>query len=73
MATECLSEYLERDITEDTLSNMKIMVQDKTKLVCVMYLHVWLYSIYRYCELRSKVVLEYVYEGYDNDFWEFIE
>ena len=33
MATECLSEYLERDITEDTLSNMKTMVQDKTKLV----------------------------------------
>ena len=31
MATECLSEYLERDITEDTLSNIKIMVQDKTK------------------------------------------
>ena len=31
MATECLSEYLERDITKDTLTNMKTMVQDKTK------------------------------------------
>lgn len=31
MATEFLSEYLERDITKDTLSNMKTMVQDKTK------------------------------------------
>lgn len=31
MATECLSECLERDITKDTLANMKTMVQDKTK------------------------------------------
>ncbi len=31
MATETLSEYLERDITSDTISDMKIFVQDKTK------------------------------------------
>lgn len=31
MATETLSEYLERDITKDSLSNTKIVVQDKTK------------------------------------------
>ena len=31
MATETLSEYLERDITKDSLSNIKIFVQDKTK------------------------------------------
>ena len=31
MATETLSEYLERDITSDTVSDMKLFVQDKTK------------------------------------------
>lgn len=31
MATETLSEYLERDITSSTISDMKIFVQDKTK------------------------------------------
>ncbi len=31
MATEMLSEYLERDITKDSLSDMKIFVQDKSK------------------------------------------
>lgn len=31
MATETLSEYLERDITSSTVSDMKIFVQDKTK------------------------------------------
>ena len=31
MATEMLSEYLERDITKDSLVDMKILVQDKTK------------------------------------------
>ena len=29
--------------------------------------------LFRYCELRRKAVLEHVYEGYDNDFWEFTE
>lgn len=31
MATELLSEYLERDITKDSVSDMKVFVQDKTK------------------------------------------
>jgi len=31
MATEMLSEYLERDLSKDSLSDMKIFVQDKTK------------------------------------------
>lgn len=31
MATETLSEYLERDITSSTINDMKIYVQDKTK------------------------------------------
>ena len=31
MATEMLSEYLERDITSSTINDMKIFVQDKTK------------------------------------------
>ena len=31
MATEMLSEYLERDITSSTINDMKIYVQDKTK------------------------------------------
>lgn len=33
MATELLSEYLERDITKDSIANIKVFVQDKTKLV----------------------------------------
>ena len=31
MATECLSEYLERELTSVALSDLKIQVQDKTK------------------------------------------
>lgn len=57
MATEKLSEYLERDITKDSLANMKIFVQDKTK----------------YCEARRQVLLDHVYEGYDQDFWDYNE
>ena len=26
----------------------------------------------RYCEARRKVVLDHVYEGYDQDFWEYV-
>lgn len=56
MATETLSEYLERDITKDSLSNIKIFVQDKTK----------------YCEARRTCLLEHVYEGYEQEFWEYV-
>lgn len=33
MATETLSEYLERDITSSSINDMKIYVQDKSKWV----------------------------------------
>jgi len=58
MATELLSEYLERDINSDeitTVQDIKQKVQDK----------------YRYCEQRRTVLLEHVYEGYEKDFWEY--
>ncbi|XP_064400829.1 E3 ubiquitin-protein ligase arih1l-like [Halichondria panicea] len=57
MATETLSGYLERDITGDSISNVKIFVQDKTK----------------YCEARRQVLLDHVYEGYEQEIWEFSE
>lgn len=53
--TEQLSEYMERDITSDTLPDVKQKVQDKS----------------RYCENRRKVLLDHVHEGYDRDFWEY--
>lgn len=57
MATETLSEYLERDITSECLSDIKQKVQDK----------------YRYCEARRKVLLDHVYEGYETDIWEYMD
>jgi len=56
-ATEKLSEYLERDITQENLIDIKQKVQDK----------------YRYCESRRKVLLEHVYEGYEKEWWEYTE
>ncbi|XP_078621115.1 E3 ubiquitin-protein ligase arih1-like isoform X5 [Branchiostoma floridae x Branchiostoma japonicum] len=56
-ATECLSEYLERDISADSLVDIKQKVQDK----------------YRYCESRVNVLLQHVHEGYEKDFWEYNE
>eukprot|EP00112_Aurelia_sp_Birch-Aquarium-sp1_P002902 Seg1321.9 transcript_id=Seg1321.9/GoldUCD/mRNA.D3Y31 product="E3 ubiquitin-protein ligase arih1" protein_id=Seg1321.9/GoldUCD/D3Y31 len=55
MATEVLSEYLERDINSEEAQEIKQKVQDK----------------YRYCEQRRQVLLDHVYEGYDKDFWEY--
>ncbi|XP_065912910.1 E3 ubiquitin-protein ligase arih1-like [Dysidea avara] len=57
MATEMLSEYMERDITNSLLHDLKIVVMDKTK----------------YCEARRQKLLDFVYEGYDADIWEFID
>ncbi|XP_043246071.1 E3 ubiquitin-protein ligase ariadne-1-like [Amphibalanus amphitrite] len=51
--TEVLSEYLERDITQENLVDIKQKVQDK----------------YRYCEGRRKALLEHVHEGYERDWW----
>lgn len=56
-ATECLSEYLERDITQENLADIKQKVQDK----------------YRYCDLRRKKLLEHVHEGYEKELWEYNE
>lgn len=55
-ATEKLSEYLERDITTEAIQHIKQKVQDK----------------YRYCDNRRKVLLSHVYEGYENELWDFI-
>ncbi|XP_054707104.1 E3 ubiquitin-protein ligase arih1-like [Uloborus diversus] len=56
-ATEQLSEYLERDITQENLLAIKQKVQDK----------------YRYCDNRRRVLLDHVHEGYDQDCWEYNE
>ena len=55
VATETLSEYLERDVGEDNIQDIKQRVQDK----------------YRYCESRRKVLLQHVHEGYDKDWWQY--
>lgn len=57
MATEQMSEYLERDITNDALHGIKQKVQDK----------------YRYCENRRKKLLDHVHEGYEQDLWVYRE
>ena len=54
-ATEMLSAYLERDITEENLVDLKQKLQDK----------------YRYCDLRRQALMEHVYEGYDMNLWEY--
>ncbi|CAF0775606.1 unnamed protein product [Didymodactylos carnosus] len=58
-ATEELSGYLERDISQTmtNLNEIKQKVQDK----------------YRYCDIRRKVLLDHVYEGYDTEYWEYCE
>ena len=55
MSTETLSEYLEREITMDNITDMKQKVQDKC----------------RFCETRAKVLLDHVYEGYDQEHWRY--
>lgn len=60
MATEHLSEYLERDINTDEMKavqEIKQKVQDK----------------FRYCEQRRNVLLDHVFQGYESDFWEYQE
>ncbi|CAG5099484.1 Similar to arih1: E3 ubiquitin-protein ligase arih1 (Xenopus laevis) [Cotesia congregata] len=56
-ATELLSEYLERNITSENLADIKQKVQDK----------------YRYCDSRRKVLLEHVHEGYEKEWWDYME
>jgi ariadne-1 len=54
-ATEVLSRFLERDILEEEVAEIKQKVQDK----------------YKYCELRRKVLVKHVKEGYEKDWWEY--
>lgn len=56
-ATEWLSEYLERDITDEDLLAIKQKVQDK----------------YNYCDSRRKRLLEHVQDGVDKALWEFMD
>lgn len=58
-ATEELSEYLERELPEriEDLGEIKRGVQDKA----------------RYCDERSKRLIEHVHEGYTLDFWHYRE
>jgi len=56
-ATETLSGYLERDITQENLIDIKQKVQDK----------------YRYCDSRRRVLAEHVHEGYDRDWWAYMD
>lgn len=57
IATEQLSEFLERDLEKEILTSMKQKVQDK----------------YRYCENRRKVLLDHCHEGDEKDWWVFTE
>lgn len=79
-ATEMLSEYLERDITHENLSDIKQKVQDKYRSVpfarlrltnqyCINGVRRSLFR--RYCESRRRVLLQHVLEGYDKDWWEY--
>lgn len=56
-ATEDLSRYLERDITNEVLVDIKLKVHNK----------------YRYCESRRQVLLKHVQEGSDGDMWDYVE
>ncbi|XP_033212517.1 E3 ubiquitin-protein ligase arih1l-like [Belonocnema kinseyi] len=53
-ATECLSEYLERDITSENHIDIKQKVQDK----------------YKYCASRREALLNHVHEGYEENWWD---
>ena len=53
VATEQLSEYLERDLGTEDSGDFGEKVKNK----------------YNYCESRRKVLLAHVREGYDNDTW----
>lgn len=85
-ATEVLSGYLERDISQDSLQDIKQKVQDKYRSVkeessslpaAFMFVCSWtltnLLCLSRYCESRRRVLLQHVHEGYEKDLWEYIE
>lgn len=75
-ATEKLSEYLERDITSENLADIKQKVQDKYRCVewvCNQAAVCDNVPPFRYCEKRRKVLLDHVHEGYDKEWWEYVE
>ncbi|KAA0195213.1 hypothetical protein HAZT_HAZT007014 [Hyalella azteca] len=61
-STEKLSEYLERDITQANLADIK----QKANLADI---EQKVQDKYRYCDQRRKKLLEHVHEGYDRDSW----
>ena len=57
-ATEQLSEYLERNIAwENAVEVIVQKVQDQ----------------FRYCEMRRKALAHHIAEGYEKQYWKFIE
>ncbi|XP_058795446.1 E3 ubiquitin-protein ligase arih1l-like [Phymastichus coffea] len=52
-ATEVLSGYLERDIVDENLADVKQRVMDK----------------YVYCEGRRQILIKHIREGFENDWW----
>ncbi|RWS20396.1 hypothetical protein B4U80_02187 [Leptotrombidium deliense] len=56
-AIEILSEYLEHELTDDYVTNIKQKVQDK----------------YEYCEGRRIASVKHVQQGYENDFRNCVE
>ncbi|VDM38487.1 unnamed protein product [Toxocara canis] len=57
LATEQLSEFLERDLNHENLVTLKQKVQDK----------------YRYVEQRRNTLLKHCAEGVERDFWRFTQ
>ncbi|VDK48649.1 unnamed protein product [Anisakis simplex] len=57
LATEQLSEFLERDLNQENLVTLKQKVQDK----------------YRYVDQRRNTLLKHCAEGVERDFWRFTQ
>lgn len=56
-ATEILSAYFERELSYDTLDQLREMIFLK----------------YTYCQKRRKILLDHIQEGFEKGFWKFIE
>jgi ariadne-1 len=54
-ATELLSAYLERDLTEEDVGTIKVTVLNR----------------FKYCDSRRKALVKHVKEGYERDWWEY--
>lgn len=53
LATESLSWFLEQDITNESMVQIKQRVQEK----------------YNYCDQRRTILLDHIHEGYENGYW----